>query len=128
MKIVSRTMATDIAQTQREEKDADRLLHLVAGNKVSEVESCLADGTSSHWRHVIRHEVSLAGSGIGRLDETIVLKLMSCEVTSITAFHLAALLGLTDIIVSFIDNDVPVDFPLQVRRLFRQFVNHICHY
>ena len=125
---MSRTMATDTGLSQRDEKDVERLLHLVAGNKVSEVESCLADGTSSHWRHVIRHEVSLSGNGIWRLDESVVLKLMSCEVTSITAFHLAALLGSTDIIVSFIDNDIPVDFPLQVGGLFRVNIKHKCHY
>lgn len=110
---------TETGVAQHDERDADLLLHLVARNQVRQVEACLANG--AQWRDVIRYEVSLVGNGNGRLDETLVMKLMSCEVTNITAFHLAALLGLTDIIVSFIDHDVPVDFPLQVRISFRVF-------
>ncbi|KAK2187367.1 hypothetical protein NP493_168g03000 [Ridgeia piscesae] len=102
-------MATTL--TKHAERAADILLQLVAHNNVAEIETCLADG--AQWRDIIRYEVPIGGNSKGRLDEALMIKLMSCEVTNITAFHLAALLGLTDIIVTFIEHDVPVDFPLQ---------------
>ena len=111
-------MASDMATTltKHAERAADILLQLVAHNNVAEIEACLADG--AQWRDIIRYEVPTGGNSKGRLDEALVIKLMSCEVTNITAFHLAALLGLTDIIMTFIEHDVPVDFPLKVRAVF----------
>ena len=122
-------MASDMATTltKHAERAADILLQLVAHNNVAEIEACLADG--GQWRDIIRYEVPIGGNSKGRLDEALVIKLMSCEVTNITAFHLAALLGLTDIIMTFIEHDVPVDFPLKVGAAFRvqfHFASFFC--
>ena len=63
------------------------------------------------WKDVILYEFdlySLVNISAGP-DQDLILQLLSYEIKSITCFHLAALKGLTDTLMSFLGKDIPVD-------------------
>ena len=89
------------------------LVDLVNSNDIKQVEATLSSGDLSSWRDIIQFEFPLENLHKTILkNNNLIPKLISCEISSISSFHLAAILGHVEIIVTILDRDVPVDFAL----------------
>ena len=80
----------------------------------AKVEKCLESGDSYSWRDILRFEfdTEILLETLLRYD-IILPKLMLYEIKTVSPFHYAALLGNQDILVCFLDKDVPVDLALK---------------
>ena len=93
---------------------AKALFRHVKNNDIGQIEKCLKRGDAGSWREVIRHEIELLPLLDNVLkDNKVIFNLLQCTINSLSPLHLAALLGHSDILVTFFDRDVSVDTTLQ---------------
>ena len=89
---------------------AKNLLDRIIANDVGKVEDFLALGDSVLWRQLIRYEFAVSSLTHPELAELLLLpKLATYEICTLSAFTLTALLGASDILMSLMEKDVPVD-------------------
>lgn len=92
---------------------ARELFSHVKDNNIKQVEACLKDG-SPLWRDAIRFTFpTLSMMEYVLKGNPLIPKLVACEIVTLSPFHLAAMLGFNDILVNFVDKDVPVDLCLE---------------
>ena len=94
---------------------ATLLLEYVNKGDVSRVESHLSQfKDDSQWRYIIRCEFPIQELMADVLQYDLSLpRLLSYEIGTLSPFHYAALRGLNDILMNFVDHDVPVDVALE---------------
>ncbi len=106
---------TSATMSDEVESVADLLMDHVKENDVSKVEACLRRGPPSgyQWRDVIRYEFSIQALMEYTLRyDVIAPRLLAYEILSLSPFLYAALKGHDEILVNFIERDVPVDLIL----------------
>ena len=93
---------------------ASLLLEYVNKGDVAKVESHMNQfKDDSQWRDIIRCEFPIQELMTDTLQYDLSLpRLLSYEIATLSPFHYAALRGLNDILMSFLDHDVPVDVAL----------------
>ena len=93
---------------------AKALFTHVKNNDIAQVEKCLKRGDAASWREIIRHEIELLPLLDNVLrDNKFIFHLLQCSINSLSPLHLAALLGHSDVLVTFFDRDISVDNALQ---------------
>ena len=91
---------------------AKNLIDRVISNDVTKVEEFLNLGDSLLFRELIRYEFDI--QALLRSDtnlHALFPKLLAYEIKTLSAFHLAAMNGASDIVMSLMEKDVPVDVP-----------------
>ena len=93
---------------------ANLLMEHCKNDAADKVEKCLESGDSYSWRDILRFEFDTETLIETLLRYDVVLpKLILYEIRTISPFHYAALRGNRDILVCFLDKDVPVDLALK---------------
>ena len=88
------------------------LLNLVKSRDTNAIELLLKTEPGVPWTEIIVYEFdmfSLVNITTGD-DQELIENLLHYEIKSVTPFHLAAILGLTDTMVSFLIKGIPVDY------------------
>lgn len=91
---------------------ASDLFERVVENNVAKVEEYLQLGDSPLWRELIRYEFDISDIAHPKLQNHQLLnKLCAYEIKTLSSFHVAALLGLNDVLMALMEKDIPIDMP-----------------
>ena len=114
MYLLQGTVSTDITMaTMQREVQVRQLAELIQADDVLRVEQLLSTKNKLTWRDIAEHELSLETLSRTVLKESPLAPLLvSCEVQSLSCWHLAALRGIPGVLVALLEIGVSVDLPL----------------